>query len=135
VVDQSVTTELRVPPESPATQVASSENLSLPTSQVMSGIAVMSLNPSVLIPNPPASAETPASAEIPASAESNITSRILAPPTQYVQTGERAPKLSAKPSRQEIQRVTEILLSNGTPFRPVMLLSWQKGQDTSELVN
>ena len=43
----------------------------------------------------------------------------MAPPQQYVQTGERAPKLSAMPSRQEVVRVMEVLLSNGTPFKPV----------------
>ena len=131
---------------SPATQVASSVKLSLPTSRLTSGIAVMSLNPSVLIPNPPAAAETPASAEIPTSAErpasaeipasvaSNLTSRILAPPTQYVQTGGKAPKLSVKPSRQEVQRVTETLLSNGTPFRPVGVVFQEKRSKLTTLL-
>ena len=49
----------------------------------------------------PASAATPASAANPASAENPIP-RTMAPPQQYVQTGERAPKLSAVPSRQEV---------------------------------
>ena len=59
----------------------------------------------------PASAATPDSTVTPASAE-NPTPRTMAPPQQYVQTGERAPKLSAVPSRQEVVRVMEVLLSN-----------------------
>jgi hypothetical protein len=62
----------------------------------------MSLHPSSapVIPAPaetPSSAETPVSTEIPASA---AISQKLAPPTQYVRVGEKAPKLSAIPSRQ-----------------------------------
>ena len=64
----------------------------------------------------PVSTETPAYAETPASAENP---RTMAPSTQYVQTGEKPPKLSAVPSRQEVMRVTEVLLSHGTPFRPI----------------
>ena len=76
-----------------------------------------------------APAATTTSAANPASAETTSTSvvqstsveipRALAPPTHYVQAGEKAPKLSAKPSWQEVQRVKEVLLSDGTPFRPV----------------
>ena len=91
---------------------------------VISALSPLSLSPaSAAIP---ASAATPASAAIPASAEITSTSvdrsanqRALVPPTPYVQVGEKAPKLSAKPSWQGVQRVSEVLLSNGTPFRPV----------------
>ena len=65
----------------------------------------------------PASAAIPASAEITStSVDSSANQCALAPPTQYVQVGEKAPKLSAKPSWQ---RLSEVLLSNETPFRPV----------------
>jgi hypothetical protein len=73
----------------------------------------------------PASAETPASAEIP---------RTMAPPTQYVQTGEKPPKLSAVPSRQEVGRVIEVLLSNGTPFRPVDVVHHSNYQSFATLL-
>ena len=66
----------------------------------------------------PAPATIPDSSATPASAENPIP-RTMAPPQQYVQTGERAPKLSAVPSRQEVVRVMEVLLSNGTPFKPI----------------
>ena len=68
---------------------------------VISALSALSISP--------ASAETPASAALPASAETLSTSvdssahlHPLAPPTQYVQVGEKAPKLSAKPSWQEV---------------------------------
>ena len=66
----------------------------------------------------PASAAKPASAAIP---DSTATPASAAIPTsqQYVQTGERAPKLSTVPSRQEVLRVMEVLLLNGTPFKPI----------------
>jgi hypothetical protein len=90
------------PPESPAIKAAPLENLSVPTSQLTSGLAVVSLHPapSPVLPAPaetPASAETPVSTETPSSAE---ISQILAPPTQYVRVAEKVPKLSVKPSRQ-----------------------------------
>ena len=104
----------------------------MPASQPTSGSAVVSVVDapvitalSALTISPasaaiPASAATPASAEITsASVDRSANQRALAPPTQYVQVGEKAPKLSAKPSWQEVQRVSEVLLSNGTPFRPV----------------
>jgi hypothetical protein len=71
--------------------------------------------PAPVIPAPaetPASAETPVSTEIPASA-------VIAPPTQYVRIGEKAPKLSAIPSRQQVHEITQLLLSKDTPFMPV----------------
>ena len=106
-------------------------DLSAPIPQRISEPAVMSaidVRISVL-PTLPAPAVTPASAEIPAAAAipdssetpasaENPILRTMAPPQQYVQTGERAPKLSAVPSRQEVVRVMEVLLSNGTPFTP-----------------
>ena len=111
-------------PESPATQAA--------IEQATSGIAVLPIS-SASLSNPPASAEKPpASAEKPpASAASNSSlvstnepasaeaPRILAPPTHYIQTGEKAPRLSSKPSRAEVQRICDVLMANGTPFRPV----------------
>ena len=75
---------------------------------VMSAIDVPVISALNALSLQPASAATPASAEIP-------IPRTMAPPQQYVQTGERAPKLSAVPSRQQVLRVMEVLLSNGTP--------------------
>ena len=75
----------------------------------------------------PASAATPASAEIP-------IPRTMAPPQQYVQTGERAPKLSAVPSRQEVLLVMEVLLSNGTPFKPIDVVHVSNHQSFTTLL-
>ena len=36
-----------------------------------------------------------------------------------MQTGEKTPKLSAKPSREEVQIVCDVLLGNGTRFKPI----------------
>ena len=81
--------------------------------------SVMSVSdvPAVLPDVSPATAEIPVSTETPAYAETPASA--MAPSTQYVQTGEKPPKLSAVPSRQEVARVTEVLLSNGTPFCPI----------------
>jgi hypothetical protein len=93
----------------------------------MSGLAVLSLHPASA-PVIPAPAETPASVEIPASAETPVstvipamaaTSQKLAPPTQYVRVGEKAPKLSAIPSRQQVHEITQLLLSKDCPFTPI----------------
>ena len=65
---------------------------------VISALSALSLLPAPA--ETPASAATPASAEPPASAE---IPALRAPPQQYVQTGEKAPKLSAVPSRQEVK--------------------------------
>ena len=108
-------------PGSPATQDPASD-LSAPIPQrnsepaVMSAIDVPVISALSALSLQPAKAVTPASAATPAPAE---IPRTMAPPKQYVQTGERAPKLSAVPSRQEVVRVMEVLLSNGTPFRPI----------------
>jgi hypothetical protein len=109
VHDDSVTD----PPESPAIQAAPLVNLSVPTSQLTSGLAVMSLHP---VPSPvlPASAEIPASTEIQASA---AIPRTIAPSTLYVRVGEKATKLSSIPSRQQIVEITQFLLSKDTPPR------------------
>jgi hypothetical protein len=109
------------PPESPAIQAAPIVNLSVPTCQLMSGLEVMSSHPASapVIPAPaetPASAETPVSTEIPASA---AIPQNLARPTQYVRVGEKAPKLSAISSRQQVQEITQLLLSKDCPFSPV----------------
>ena len=61
------------PPESPAIQAAPLVNLSVPTSQLTSGLAVMSLHPAPVIP---AQAATPASAKTPASAETPVSTVI-----------------------------------------------------------
>jgi hypothetical protein len=108
-------------PESPAIQGASLVNLSVPTSQLTSRLAVMSLHPA---PSPvlPASAEIPASAELPVSTEipaSAAIPRTIAPSTQYVRVGEKAPKLSAVPTRQQVHEITQLLLSTDSPFSPV----------------
>jgi hypothetical protein len=102
-------------PESPAIQAASLVNLSVPTSQLTSGLAVMSLHPA---PSPvlPASAEIPASAELPALA---AIPRTIAPSTQFVRVGEKAPKLSAVPTRQQVHEITQLLLSRDSPFSPI----------------
>jgi hypothetical protein len=107
-------------PESPAIQAASLVNLSVPTSQLTSGLAVMSLHPA---PSPvlPASAEIPASAELPVSTEipaSAAIPRTIAPSTQYVRVDEKAPKLSAVPTRQQVHEITQLLLSTDCPFSP-----------------
>ena len=57
-----------------------------------------------------------------------------APPQQYVETGERAPKLSAVPSRQEVLRVMEVLLSNGTPFQPIDVVHASNDQSFTTLL-
>jgi hypothetical protein len=106
-------------PESPAIQAAPLLNLSVPKSQLTSGLAVMSLHPAPVLP---ASAEIPASTEIPDSTEipaSAAIPRTIAPPTQYVPVGEKAPKLSAITSRQQAVEITQLLLSKDTPFTPV----------------
>jgi hypothetical protein len=113
------------PPESPAIQAAPLLNLSVPKSQLTSGLAVMSLHPAPVLP---ASAEIPASTEIPVSAEIPVSTEIpasaaiprtIAPLTQYVRVGEKAPKLSAIPSRQQAVEITQLLLSKDIPFTPV----------------
>jgi hypothetical protein len=110
------------PPESPAIQAAPLLNLSVPTSQLTSGLDPVSA------PAIPAAAVTPALAEIPASAETPVsteipasaaTSQKLAPSTQYVRIGEKAPKLSAIPSRQQVHEITQLLLSKDCPFSPI----------------
>jgi hypothetical protein len=114
-------------PESPAIQATSLVNLSVPTSQLTLGLAVMSLHPA---PSPvlPASAEIPASAELPVSTEIPVSTelpasaaipRTIAPSTQYVRVSERAPKLSAVPTRQQVHEVTQLLLSKDSPFSAV----------------
>ena len=112
-------------PVSPAIQDPA-RDLSAPVSQLTSGPAVVSaidvpvISALSALSISPASAATPASAEITStSVNRSANQRALAPPIQYVQVGEKAPKLSAKPSWQEVQRVSEVLLWNGTPFRPV----------------
>ena len=70
---------------------------------------------------------TPALAEIP-------IPRTMAPYQQYVQTFERAPKLSAVPSRQEVLRVMEVLLSNGTPFKPIDVVHVSNHQSFTTLL-
>jgi uridine phosphorylase len=86
----------------------------------------MSLHPA---PSPvlPASAEIPASAELPVSTEIPVSTaipasaanpRTTAPSTQYVRVGEKAPKLSAVPTRQQVNEITQLLLSTGCPFHP-----------------
>jgi hypothetical protein len=120
--------------ESPAIQAAPLVNLSVPTSQLTSGLAVMSLHPA---PSPvlpafaeiPASAELPVSTEIPASAELPVSTEIpvstelpasaAISSTQYVRVGEKAPKLSAVPTRQQVHEITQLLLSTDSPFSPV----------------
>jgi hypothetical protein len=111
-------------PESPAIQAASLVNLSVPTSQLTSGLAVMSLHPAPVLP---ASAEIPASAELPVSTETPVSTEIpasaaiprtIAPSTQYVRVGEKAPKLSAVPTRQQVNEITQLLLSTDCPFSP-----------------
>ena len=89
---------------------------------VISALSALSLQPASAAK--PASAAMPASAAIPDSTATPAIAEIpiprtMAPSQQYVQTGERAPKLSAVPSRQEVLRVMEVLLSNGTPFKPI----------------
>jgi hypothetical protein len=85
----------------------------------------MSLHPAPVLPASaeiPASAAIPASAEIPVSTERPASAAIpqaIAPPTQYVRVGEKAPKLSAIPSRQQAVEITQLLLSKDTPFTPV----------------
>ena len=73
----------------------------------------MSLHPAPVLP---ALADTPVSTELPASA---AIPRTIAPSTQYVRVGEKAPKLSAVPSRQQVHEITQLLLSNDSPFTPV----------------
>ena len=58
----------------------------------------------------------------------------MAPPQQYVQTGERAPKLSAVPYRLEVLRVMEVLLSNGTPFKPIDVVHASNHQSFTTLL-
>ena len=107
-------------------------DLSAPAFQPTSGPAVVSAIDVPVISALSALTISPASAAIPTSAatlalaeitstsvDSSANQSASAPPTQYVQVGEKAPKLSAKPSWQEVQRALEVLLSNGTPFRPV----------------
>jgi hypothetical protein len=63
--------------------------------------------------HPAPSPVLPASAEIPASAEKLVSAAIpgtIAPPIRYVRVGEKAPKLSAIPSRQQVQEITQLLL-------------------------
>jgi hypothetical protein len=81
----------------------------------------MSLHPA---PSPvlPASAEIPASAELPVSTElpaSAAIPRTIAPSTQYVRVGEKAPKLSTVPTRQQVHEITQLLLSRDSPFSPI----------------
>jgi hypothetical protein len=68
----SFSPQLSDPPESP-TKADPSSDLSLPTSQMTSGIAVMSINPASMS-NPPASAENP-----PAPAENPPVSTAIQP--------------------------------------------------------
>jgi hypothetical protein len=122
------------PPGSPPeVQADPSSDLSLPATQLMSGIAVISLNPA-LMSNPPVSAENPpasgenlpASAEItansPASAETSVNLPALAvrpsivqPPILYV--GEKAPQLGENPTRGQVAKVASFLMSSNL-FKP-----------------
>jgi hypothetical protein len=102
------------PPESPAIQAAPLVNLSVPTSELTPGLAVMSLHPASVLPASaeiPVSTETPVSSDLPASA---AIPRTIAPSTQYVRVGE-----SAIPTRQQVHEITQLLLSKDGPFTAV----------------
>jgi hypothetical protein len=132
----SFSPQLPDPLESP-TQADPPSDLSLPTSQLTSGIAVMSNNPALmsnppaLAENPPASTEnppvstaiSPASAEdLPALAERPALAEIpatLAPPMTYVSVGETAPLLEREPSLAQAKKVTAILMAVESPFKPI----------------
>ena len=125
-------------PGSPATQDPASD-LSAPIPQrnsepaVMSAIDVPVISALSALSLQPAKAVTPASAATLAPAEILIP-RTMAPPQSYVQTGERAPKLSAVPSRQEVLRVMEVLLSNRTPFKPIDVVHASNHQSFTTLL-
>ena len=111
--------------------------MSVVDTPVISALSALSLQPAPAAT--PASAAIPASAVIPDSTATpaiaeNPIPRTMAPPQQYVQTGERAPKLSAVPSRQEVLRVMEVLLSNGTPFKPVDVVHVSNHQSFTTLL-
>jgi Reverse transcriptase (RNA-dependent DNA polymerase) len=139
----SFSPQLPDPLESP-TQADPSSDLSLPTFQLTSGIAVMSINPALmsnppaLAENPPVSAENPpvstaippvstaipsaSAVNLPALAERPALAEIpstLAPPMTYVSVGEKAPLLEKEPSLAQAKKVTAVLMANGSPFRPI----------------
>ena len=118
--------------ESPVPLVAQdlAGDLSAPNFQRNSEPAVMS---AVDVPVISALSLQPASAAIPASAEIPIP-RTMAPSQQYMQMGERATKLSAVPSRHEVLRVMEVLLSNGTPFKPIDVVHVSNHQSFTTLL-
>jgi hypothetical protein len=132
----SFSPQLPDPLESP-TQADPPSDLSLPTSQLTSGIAVMSINLALisnspaLAENPPSSAENPpvstaippaSAVNLPALAERPALAEIpatLAPPMTYVSVGERTPLLEREPSLAQAKKVTAILMAVGSPFKPI----------------
>jgi hypothetical protein len=107
-------------------------------SQLTAGLAVMSLHPAPVIPASAetasaetATAETPVSTQIPAMA---ATSQKLAPPTQYVRVGEKAPELSAIPSRQQVHEIIQLLLSKDCPFSPIDVVHHSNHSATERLL-
>jgi hypothetical protein len=88
----------------------------------------MSINPTLMsnplasAENPPAPAENPpvSTAILPASAANSPASTeipVTRAPMTYMSVGERAPQL--EPSRAQAQKVTAVLLSVGSPFKPI----------------